>query len=123
MENALVVRGGQAVRNLDGELDRLAGRNCAPSQSFAQGPTFEQFRDDERSAFVHAELVNRKNVGMVQLPGGARFLLEPSEAIRVFCEGRRKHLDGHLAPEPRIPRAIDLAHAPGAEWGEDFVRT
>src|SRR5947209_19758366 len=106
MENALVVRGGQAVRNLDGELDRLAGRNCAASQSFAQGPTFEEFRDDERSAFVHAELVKRKNVGMVQLRGGARFLLEPAETIRRLCERRRKHLDGQLAPAPRSPREV-----------------
>ena len=34
-----------------------------------------------------------------------------------------KHLDRDVAIQLRIARAIDLAHSPSAEGGEDFVRT
>ena len=37
------------------------------------------------------------------------------------CGGQ--HLDRDVAAEARVPRAIDLAHAAGAERGDDFVGT
>ena len=42
-------------------------------------------------------------------------------AAPIAGEGR-KHLDRDLALQLRVARAIDLAHATGAEWGQDFVR-
>jgi hypothetical protein len=34
----------------------------------------------------------------------------------------RQNFDRHIAPKPRIARAIHLAHATGAEQREDLVR-
>jgi len=34
---------------------------------------------------------------------------------------RRQHLEGDVAPEPRIGRAIDLAHPAAANQRQDFV--
>ena len=31
-------------------------------------------------------------------------------------------LDGHLAAEPAVPSAVDLAHAPGSQRSQDLVR-
>ena len=59
---------------------------------------------------------------MVQRRGRAGFLLEAVEAIDVGRERRGQHLDRDVASEPRIARAIDLAHAARAEGGHDFVR-
>ena len=36
--------------------------------------------------------------------------------------GRGQHLDGDVAIEPRVVRAIDLAHAAGADGRDDFIR-
>ena len=36
-------------------------------------------------------------------------------------DGRRKHLDRHLAAQPRVARPVDLAHAARAERREDLV--
>ena len=34
---------------------------------------------------------------------------------------RRQDLERDVAIEPRVLRAVDLAHAPGADGGENFV--
>ena len=41
---------------------------------------------------------------------------------RVCHEHVGQDLDGDVAIEPRVPRLIDLAHAAGAEGGDDLVR-
>jgi hypothetical protein len=41
--------------------------------------------------------------------------LEAPQALLVVGELLRQHLDGHLALEPRVAGAVDLAHAAGAE--------
>ena len=58
---------------------------------------------------------------MVQDPGGAGLLLEPPQPVRISREGSGKHLDRHVAPQPRVLRAIHLSHAPRAERREDLV--
>ena len=50
-----------------------------------------------------------------------RFALEARQRVRVGRHGRRDDLDGDVAPQPRIAGAIDLAHATGADGGNDFV--
>jgi len=34
----------------------------------------------------------------------------------------RQELDRDVAPEPRVPRAVNLAHAARAHQGDDFIR-
>ena len=57
---------------------------------------------------------------MVEGPGGARLAVEPMDEV-----GRRQrgvdHLDGDVAAQPRVARAIDLAHAAGPEASDDLV--
>ena len=50
-----------------------------------------------------------------------RYLLEAAQVVRVNREGGGQHLDRDLAPEARVVRAIDLAHAPGAERRDNLV--
>jgi len=63
------------------------------------------WNDDERNAPTLAR--------MVQDAGGPRLLFEAAQTIGVRREGRRQHLDRHLAPEPGVPRPVDLAHPAG----------
>jgi hypothetical protein len=49
-----------------------------------------------------------------------RFLLEALAAVRVRRELRREDLDGHIAPETRIPRAVDLPHPSRAQRRENL---
>ena len=52
-----------------------------------------------------------------------RLALEAGAHLGVRGQVRRQHLDRHVAPEPRVVGAIDLAHAARAERGEDLVGT
>jgi hypothetical protein len=57
----------------------------------------------------------------VQRRGRAGFLLESMEAIDVGRECAGQYLDRNVTPEPRIARAIDLAHAAGSDRRGDLV--
>lgn len=59
---------------------------------------------------------------MGQLAGGPGLSLEAAEALGVGGEGGGEDLDSHVALQPRVPGAIDLTHAPGAEGRQDPVR-
>ena len=67
-------------------------------------------------------LEDREDVGMVERGGRLRFLLEPPAGDRV-SHLRRQELDGDDTVEPRIARAIDLAHPTASEHGENVVRS
>jgi len=60
---------------------------------------------------------------MIERRGGPRFLLEAQRrsASRVTSAGQ--HLEGDIALQPEIARAVDHAHPAGTEHGEDLVRT
>ena len=50
-----------------------------------------------------------------------RLALEARQAIRIGRELRRQDLDRDLATQLRVARAIDLAHAAGADRRDDLV--
>ena len=68
-------------------------------------------------------VVEGEDVGMRERRDGTRFTLEARASIGIARDVRRQHLDGHVPSEPRVARAIDFAHAAGAERCEDLVRS
>ena len=68
------------------------------------------------------DLVDGDDVRVIEGGGGLRFLDEPAAAVSIRQAIGGQHLDGHLATQPRVAGAIDLAHAAGAERRDDFVR-
>ena len=101
----------------------LRARQRASLQTAAERLALEQFRDDVRRARVGADIVDRQDVRVIELPGGARLLLEAMQPARVRRERLGDQLDRDLAPEPWIARAVDLAHAAGAEPADDLIGT
>ena len=53
---------------------------------------------------------------------GLRLALEARERVRVVGDGRGQDLDGDVAVELRVARAIDLSHAACSERRQDLVR-
>ena len=60
--------------------------------------------------------------GWLSAGDGARLALEAGQAVGI---GARRlggqHLERDVAAEPRVARAVDLAHAARAERGDDLV--
>ena len=107
-------------RDLDGVVDGFLRRQGS-AELFAEGFALQKLRDDEGAAFVRADVVDDEDVGVIELGGGAGFLLEAREAVGIRGEAGVNDLDGDVAPESRVPRPVDLAHAAGAEGREDLV--
>ena len=123
MNDALVVRRRQSLRNLRGIVGGLARRQGAVVELRAQAAAFEQLGNDEGRAVLLADIVNGKNVGMIQRRDRARFLLEATEPVGVAGKRLRQHLERDLAAKARIASAIHLSHTARAERRDDFVGT
>src|SRR5205823_222972 len=80
VDDAFLVRCGQSTGELDGEIQRFAQRQLA-LQLLPQRDSLEQLRDNEGRSFVRADVVNGKDVGVVERTGGARFQLETPDGV------------------------------------------
>ena len=121
VNDPLLVRGGEAVGDLEGVVDRLALRELSAGERRAQCLSLEQLLDDVGRSIVRPDVVNSRDVGVVQDPGGARLLLESAQAVRVGGERRRQDLDRDLAPQSWVLRPVDFAHSPRAQRRDDLV--
>ncbi len=121
VDDPLLVRGGEAVDDLEGVVDRLARRELAAGEDGAEGLAFEELLDDVGRAVVLADVVDGGDVGVVEDAGGFGLLLEAAQAIGVGGEGGGEDLDRDVAAEARVLGAVDLPHAAGADGGEDLV--
>jgi hypothetical protein len=121
--DAFVVRGRQSSRDLHRDIDGLLHRHRAAGQSLPERGAFEQLRHDIRDAVARAEIVNREDVGVRKGRHRLRLAREPCETVGVTGYARRQNLDGDESIEPRVPGAIDLAHATGADRADDLIRS
>src|SRR5438105_4809288 len=69
-----------------------------------------------------ADVVQRADVGMVELRDRARLAVEAGLHVGSGGEGGVEDFDGDDAVEAGIARSVDLAHAAGADAVEDLVR-
>ena len=60
---------------------------------------------------------------MVQRGEELRFACEAGEAFRIAAERVGDDLDRDVAPQFRVARAIDFAHAASAQRRDDLIRT
>ena len=81
MDDAAIVRGREAARDLDCRLDRLARRQRPPLvEALAQRLAFEQLGDDVWAMPPsRADVVDGEDVGMVHRGDRARFAFEPRQ--------------------------------------------
>ena len=84
--------------------------------------TLEELRDDVGRAPSRPDVEHGDDVGVIQGGGRPGFLLEPLQAVDVAGHVGAQHLDGDVALQACVVRAIDLAHAAGAHRSENLVR-
>src|SRR5713101_6742053 len=91
-------RGG----HLHGNIECLAELRLPLLQAMAQGLAFDELCRDEVTRVYFPNLINGKDVRMIQVGGGASFLLEAAHAFIVFGEIGGQQFERNLATEPRI---------------------
>src|SRR5206468_11928444 len=72
-----------------------------------------------RRAFLQA--VNCGNVRMIQRRERFRLTLKTRQTVRIISAVLGKNLDRDIALQPRVARAIHLAHPAGADGGDDLI--
>ena len=123
VDDPLLVRRGEAPRDLHRVVDRLAHRERArrAAARAASRPRAAPSRCTA-SRRRRADVVDRGDVrdgsGPPRPAPPARSACSRSGVLR---EARRQDLDRDLAPEPRVLRPVDLAHPSGADRREDLV--
>ena len=100
---------------------RLSSSNQFCTSRTSQRLAVDQLEDEPLRPACFLYPVDRSNVRMVERGQHVRLTLEPGDALGVGAECGRKNLDGHLAPELQILRAIHLADAAGTERSEYLV--
>ena len=94
----LVVRGGEAVRDLQRVLDGLARRERADGREpLAQRLALEQLHDGVGDAAVLAEVVDGQDVRVRERRDGLRLALEARERVGVRRRARGQDLDRDVA--------------------------
>ena len=123
MDDALLVRGGEARARSGSAYSRALRTGEAPlAEPLAQGLALRGAPRRRRARpSCWTDVVDREEVGVVQQRRRPRLLLEARRRSASCAERRRENLDGDVAPEARVPGAVDLAHPSGAERRQDLV--
>ena len=122
VRDSVLVRGGQAARDLQCVLHRLAARDRTGGEAVPQRFAGEELRDRVDDAVVRTEVVDAEEIRVREGGDGFGLALEARERGGVRREALGKDFDRDVAVELRVARAVDLSHASGAERPEDLVR-
>ena len=124
MDDAQLVRGLERFGDLARERKGVRGWHRPGGDQVRQVFALHQLHDQRARAGgegVRFESVDLRDAGMVERRERLRLSREAGEVVGVRREQRRQDLDRDAAIELRVTRAIDLAHAAGAERPGDLV--
>jgi len=121
MDDPLLVRPLERIGDLGRVAQHLLRRQRAALQALGQRLALEQLHHEVVDPVLGPHVVERANVGMVEAGDGAGLALEALPERGVGSEVGGKDLDRDGALEPRVARAVDLAHPTRPQRREDLV--
>jgi hypothetical protein len=121
MDDSFRVRGFESVGNLNPEIEKLLGLECAAFDAVLERLAFEQLHGDEWLAIVFANFVYGANIGMIQTRRGASFALEPLESLLIFSYRFRQKFQRHQPPQLGIFGLEDHTHPAAAKLFDDSI--
>ena len=121
MDHALPMRVSEGVGHFDRVAHDVTNGQRPADQTLRQGLAVERLHHEERKAIVLADVVQGTNVRMAQARERSRLAFEALAAGRAVGHVPRQDLDRHHSAEPRIDRAVDLAHAAAAEQRVNLI--
>ena len=121
MHDPLLVRGGQRVRHLRADRQQPSGGEGALREQRAHGRPVHQLHHDVVMLAGHAEVVDGHDVRVVEGGSGPCLPLQPRDARGVSSQRFRQRLQGDIAAQASVARAIDLAHAARGQQRTHFV--
>ena len=121
MHDAALVRRRQRVGQRDREIEHARKRKSARRHQPVEALSLDQLHGQEADPVRLLDRVERDDVRVVERRDGLGLALEARQAVGMGGHVLGQHLDRDLAAEPRVARAIDLAHPARAERRDDLV--
>jgi len=122
MHHAHSVGIGECPRELLPEHQHaLIGHPAIGLQQRVQRLTVDEFHRDICNPLLFAHFVNGRDIGMAKRARGARFAQEADIEAGIASIFGFEYLDGDLATDARIDRAIDVGHRAFAQATFDAV--
>ena len=118
VDDAGIVQRGEPLEEVEGEVERLAGRQGPAVQARRERLAGQELHDDERLAVVLSDLVDRAQVRVAHPRRRARLAQEapPRRVVRAL-----QHLQRDLAPQLLVLGEVHPAHAALADEADDAV--
>ena len=109
MCDARAMRVIERARDLGRENEPFGKLQSAFLESRRQGFPFQVLHDEKRGALLLADVIERTDVGMIELGDDARLAIEPLAELRVGRKRRRQYFDCDCAIESGVARFVDFA--------------
>ena len=123
MDHAFAVRRFQSVGQLQPNLEDFFLRQGPGCQPLIQRCAGDQLSHQEIDVLLSVEVMHSGDIRMIQARQSDRFLAE-AFAGRVVCQGpRRQDLEGDVALQALIVRAVHHAHPARADSFENPIVT
>ena len=122
MDDVLPVRAVQGFGHLDAIRHGLVERNLFAREPLRQRLPFDILHDQEVNRALLPDIVQRTDIGVIQLRDDPGLALESLTKLRVVCERGLQDLDGNRAIEAGVTGPVDLSHAAGTDEGLDLIR-
>ena len=121
MDDALLVRGFERVRDLFRNGQRLVKRNRAARDALREIVALNEFHDERGNARTFFKPVDGGDMRMIERGEHFRFALKTREPIGISRERGRQDLNRDLTFQPGVRRPIHLAHPAFANLRGDVV--
>ena len=107
--------------NLDEERDGFFDRDRSSGNPLGERLSFHHLHNEKLHPVGFFEPVKRGDAGMVDRSQQLRLALESRESFFIASKLVGQGLDGNIAPELLVARAVNLTHAAGADGFDDLV--
>ena len=122
MDDPLLVRGFEGVRDLRRDRERLVDGNRPADDPIGERRALDQLHHQGVYAVGVFEPVDLRDVRMIERREHPRFSPEAGEAIGIAGDGGQQDFDRDLAIERRVAGLVDLAHPARADSRRDLIR-
>src|SRR6516165_11937853 len=122
MDDPHAVSRGERVSDLNRALECLIERERTFLQSELERLALEILHDQERRPVLLADVIQRADVGMIELRDRAGLAVESLAELRIGSQRGGEHFDRNDPIETGVARAVDLTHAASTKRCDDFVR-
>jgi hypothetical protein len=119
MDDPFAVSGAQPLGELHAQAQDFALGQRRPADLVVQSAALDQLHHQEVRAALVVEVVDGRDVGVVEPREGERLQAEALARGLVRQGARRQHLERHVAVQPFVVGAVDHAHAAGPDHLQD----